>query len=340
MENSNSEHYVQLLKAVKEKVSQARTKAMVTVNQHLLRMYWEVGSIILEKQKQAGWGSKVIEQLSKDLRKAFPDMKGFSRRNLLYMRRFSEEYPDFSIVQPVVAQISWSHNVRLLEKCSDKKERLWYAKKALEHGWSRNVMVAQIETDLYGRSGKAISNFESTLPALQSDMAQGIMKDPYVLDFLNLTEDAKEKEMEDAITEHITSFLLELGVGFAFVGRQYHVEVGDSDFYIDLLFYHLKLRCYVVLELKMKKFKPEFAGKLNFYLSVVDDTLRSETDKPSIGIILCKDRDEVMVEYALRDVSKPIGISTFDLTSAIPKDLQSKLPSIEALEQELRDLGA
>ena len=252
------------------------------------------------------------------------------------MRQFAEAYPDFQIVQAPLAQISWYHNITLLQKCNDPKERLWYAHKALEHGWSRNVMVCQIETQLYNRNGKAITNFSKQLPSPQSDMAQQAMKDPYILDFLNLKEDALEKELEDAIVQHITKFLLELGVGFAYVGRQYHIEVGGDDFYIDLLFYHLKLHCYVAVELKTKKFVPEYAGKLNFYLTALDEQVKTGADAPSIGIILCKDKNNVMAEYALRDINKPIGISEFMLTQSVPKDLQSKLPSIEDLERELK----
>jgi len=301
----------------------------------LLFLYWEVGTIILERQNQEGWGSKIVEQLSTDLKKSFPKLKGFSRRNLLYMRQFAETYPDFKNVQAPLAQISWYHNLTLLQKCSDKRERLWYAKKALENGWSRNIMLAQIESGLHLREGKAVSNFNKQLPSPQSDLAQQMMKDPYILDFLNLTESAQEKDLENAIVQHITKFLLELGVGFAYVGRQFHLEVGGDDFYLDLLFYHLKLRCYIVVELKTTKFIPEYAGKLNFYLTALDEEVKSKEDNPSIGIILCKDKNNVTAEYALRDINKPIGISEFQLTQSIPENLKSNLPTVEDLEREL-----
>lgn len=335
---SSDKEYRNFFIEIKQKVQQAQVKVLVTVNQHLLVLYWEIGKEILQRQKASNWGAKVIAQLSTDLKKTFPDMKGFSVRNLNYMRKFAENYPEFSIVQAPLAQISWYHNITILEKIKNKKERLFYAKKALLNGWSRNMMVHQIELDLYNRQGKVISNFEKTLPAIQSDMAQQIFKDPYILDFLNLREDAVERELEDAIMNHITKFLLELGVGFAFVGRQYRVFADDEDYAIDLLFYHLHLRCYVVIDLKMKDFKPEYAGKMNFYLSAVDDQVKQEIDNTSIGIILCRGRKNVRVEYALKDINKPIGISEYQLTNLIPKDLKSKLPTIEDLERELKEV--
>lgn len=330
--------YKQLLIEVKQKIQQAQIRAMVTVNQQMLFLYWEIGKSILSRQAEEGWGSKVIEQLAKDLKTEFPNMQGFSRRNLLYMRQFAETYPDFSIVQAPLAQISWYHNITLLQKCSDEEHRLWYAQQAVEHGWSRNVMVAQIEMGLYERKGKAITNFAAKLPKPESEMAQQVLKDPYILDFLGLQEDFLEREMEEAIVKHITKFLLELGVGFAFVGRQYHLDIGDEDFYLDLLFYHLDLRCYVAIDLKTQKFKPEYTGKMNFYLSVLDDIVKKEHDNPSIGIILCKDKNKVLAEYALKDINKPIGISQYELTRVIPENFQSALPSIEDLERELKKL--
>ena len=335
---ASNDAYRNFFVEIKQKIQQAQVKATVTVNQQLLVLYWEIGTEIIQRHKTSSWGDKVLEQLSSDLKKAFPDMKGFSTRNLKYMRRFAQNYPNFEIGQQPVAQISWSHNILLLQKCPDKKERLFYAQKALQNGWSRNIMVHQIDLQLYHRQGKAISNFETTLPAPQSDMAQQILKDPYILDFLDLKEDVVERELEDAIMNHIMKFLLELGVGFAFVGRQYRVVADDEDYAIDLLFYHLHLRCYVVIDLKMKDFKPEYAGKMNFYLSAVDDQVKQEWDNPSIGMILCRGRKNVKVEYALKDINKPIGISEYQLTDLIPKDLKSKLPSIEDLERELMDV--
>ena len=335
---ANNEFYKQLLTDVKQKIQHAQVKAVVAVNQELLLLYWEIGKLIVERQEKEGWGAKVREQLSKDLKKTFPTMKGFSKRNLLYMKQFAEAYPNFQITQVPLAQISWYHNITLLQKCSDEKIRFWYAQQALENGWSRDVMVHQIEWKLHERQGKAITNFSKNLPSSQSDMAKQALKDPYILNFLNLQKDALERELEDAIVKHITKFLLELGKGFAFVGRQYYLEIGGDEFFIDLLFYHLELRCYVAIDLKTGKFKPEYAGKMNFYLSVLDDTVKKEYDKPSIGIVLCKSKNNVMAEYALRNIDRPIGISEYELTKAIPKNLQSQLPTIEDLERELKDI--
>ncbi|MFK7773149.1 MAG: YhcG family protein [Saprospiraceae bacterium] len=335
---SSDKEYRNFFVEIKQKVQQAQVKALVVVNQHLLVLYWEIGNEILQRQKVSNWGSDFIKKLSTDMKKTFPDMKGFGVSNLKYMRQFASVYRSIEFRQQPVGEISWSHNILLIQKCKDEKERLFYAQKALENGWSRNMMVHQIELDLYNRQGKVISNFEKTLPTIQSDMAQQIFKDPYILDFLNLREDAVERELEDAIMNHITKFLLELGVGFAFVGRQYRVVADEEDYAIDMLFYHLHLRCYVVIDLKMKDFKPEYAGKMNFYLSAVDDQVKQEIDNPSIGIILCRGRKNVRVEYTLKDINKPIGISEYQLTNLIPKDLKSKLPTIEDLERELLEV--
>ena len=328
--------YHETLKNLKEKIKAAQLRATIAVNSELILLYWEIGKTILEKQDAEGWGTKVIEKLSKDLKSDFPEMKGFSVRNLKYMRKFAETYPDFLIVQAPLAQITWYHNITLLDKVKSEEERLWYAQRAIEFGWSRNVMVHQIESGLYHRQAVAekVTNFQRTLPAPHSELVHNMIKDPYKLDFLGVGSEAQEKEIENALVNHMKKFLLELGVGFAFVGQQYHVEVGTQDFYIDLLFYHLKLRSYVIIELKTVKFQPEFAGKLNFYLSVVDDKLRHPDDKPSIGILLCKGKDNVVAEYALKDVNKPIGVSEYTLTQAIPEDIKTALPSIEELEQE------
>jgi len=255
------------------------------------------------------------------------------------MRKFAETYPDEQIVQQAAAQIPWFHNCVLLDKVKDSNEREWYLRKTIEQGWSRNILVHQIESQLYHRQGKAITNFEQTLPPVQSDLAQQILKDPYKFDFLSLGEEAQERDLEKALLKHIRDFLLELGVGFAFVGSQYHLEVGGEDFYLDLLFYHLHLRCFVVIDLKVGQFKPEFSGKMNFYVSAVDDLLRHPSDQPSIGIILCKTHNQTIVEYALRDLNKPIGVSTYQLRQALPEHLQGSLPTIEQLETELETLS-
>lgn len=325
--------YEQLLLDLKERIRSAQVKAALAVNRELVLLYWQIGQEILQRQGQEGWGTKVIDRLVKDLKHEFPDMKGFSRTNLLYMRAFAEAWADEQIVQQVVGQIPWGHNLRLLDKAVSREERLWYAQQAIANGWSRAVLEHQIETKLYQRQGKAITNFAATLPQPQSDLAQQLIKDPYSFDFLSLAQNAQERNLEKALLERIRSFLLELGVGFAFVGSQYHLEVGGDDFYIDLLFYHLKLRCYIVIDLKMTEFKPEYSGKMSFYVSVVDDLLRHPDDKPTIGIILCKSRNQTVAEYALRDVNKPIAVSQFK--QELPESLQSVLPSIEQLEAEL-----
>ncbi len=329
--------YRDLLREVKEKIRSAQVQAMVTVNQHLLILYWEVGQSILERQSGTKWGDKVLSQLAADLKIDFPELEGFSMTNLKYMRQFARSYPQFPISQAPLDQISWYHNITLLQKCPDEQKRFWYAAAALEYGWSRDVMVHHIETQLFQRKGGAPTNFKNTLPAPDSDLAQQTLKDPYLLDFLTLSEAAKEKDLEAQIVRHITRFLLELGAGFAFVGSQYPLVVAGSEFKIDLLFYHLNLRRYVVIDLKVRAFKPDDAGKMNFYLSAIDDLLKTEADNPSIGIILCKDKKNVLVEYALKDLTKPIGVSEYMLTDALPAGLQSSLPSVEDLEQRLKD---
>lgn len=332
--------YIEILDALKQKIKAAQIKAALSVNAEMLLLYWEIGKTILERQDQEGWGQNIINRLSDDLKKSFPEMKGFSPRNLGYMKKFSETYPDISILQQAVAKLPWGHNVVLIDKIKNPEERLWYANKTIENGWSRNVLVIQIETGLYQRQAIAdkTSNFKNTLPSPQSDLAHNMLKDPYKLDFLGLGSEAEEKEVEAALVYHMKKFLLELGVGFAFVGQQYHLEIGDQDFYIDLLFYHLKLRCYIVIELKSKDFKPEYAGKLNFYLSAVDDLLRHPDDKPSIGILLCKNKNNVVAEYALRNINRPIGVSEYTLTQAIPEEIKTSLPTIEELEAELAEI--
>lgn len=335
---SSDSSYKDFLLQVKQRIKEAQVKAMVTVNREMILLYREIGKSILDRQEQADWGDKIVDQLASDLKKEFPGMKWFSRRNLLYMRQFASTYPDISIVQEVLAQISRYHNVTLLQKTNTEKERLRYAHKSIENGWSRNIMVHQIELWLFKRQGKAVTNFSTTLPSPQSDMAKDTLKDPYVFDFLSLSERAKEKELEDALVQHITSFLLELGKGFAFIGRQYRLAVGDEDFAIDLLFYHLKLRSYIAVDLKIGSFKPEYAGKMNFYLSALDDLVKTDHDSLSIGIILCKEKDSVRAEYSLRGINKPIGISEYQLTQTIPDEFQSQLPTVEELEEELEEI--
>lgn len=331
----NPEDYRQFLVSIKDRVRTAQVRAGLAVNRELVLLYWRIGREILEKQSKLGWGAKVIDRLSVDLRHAFPEMKGFSPRNLKYMRKIAETYPEEEFVRQAVAQIPWSHNCILVDKIKDKNKRVWYIQETIEHGWSRNILVHQIESGLYRRQGKALTNFEFTLPKPQSDLAQQILKDPYNFDFLTLGEHARERDLEKGLLEHFRDFLLELGKGFAFVGSQHPLEVGGRDFFIDLLFYHLSLRCYVAIELKIGDFKPEYAGKMNFYLSAVDDLLRHGDDQPSIGIILCKTRSKIIVEYSLRDTKKPIGVSAYKLTAKLPKKLKSGLPTVEEIEAEL-----
>lgn len=330
--------YDEFLLDLKSRIQSAQVKAAISVSRELITLYWNIGREILQRQTAQGWGAKVIDRLAKDLRVAFPNMKGFSPRNINYMRALAEAYPDEQFVQQVVAQIPWGHNVRILDQVKDSAEREWYIRETVQNGWSRNVLVLQIESGLYRRKGKAVTNFDRTLPAPQSDLAQQLLKDPYNFDFLTLDTEARERDLERGLLTHIRRFLLELGVGFAFVGSQYHLEVGGDDFYIDLLFYHLQLRCFVVIDLKMRKFMPADAGQMNFYLSAVDDLLRHKGDQPSIGIILCKEENRIVAEYALRDVSKPIGVSAFQITESLPKELQSGLPTVEELEAELSKL--
>lgn len=332
--------YGPLLKELKERIRACRLRAALSVNRELVLLYWSIGKSILAAQDAQGWGSQVIERLSKDLSTAFPEMKGFSPRNLTYMRAFADAWRDESIVQQVVAEIPWGHNLRLIEGISDPLTREWYARQTIVNGWSRNVLALQIKSRLHERQGMAVTNFAATLPSPQSDLAHHLLKDPYNFDFLSLAKEAHEREIEAALVGHIRRFLLELGVGFAFVGSQYHLEIGGEDFYLDLLFYHVRLHCFVVIELKAGAFKPEYPGKLNFYLSAVDDLLRTEGDAPTIGLLLCQDKNRVLAEYALRDVNKPIGVSSYELTSSLPPEIRTVLPSIEELEAELSDLSA
>lgn len=330
------EGYADWLVELKTRIHIAQQRATLSVNRELVLLYWQIGSDILVRQAEQGWGAKVIERLAHDLRTAFPEMKGFSPRNLKYMRAFAQNWPDAEFVQAVLAQLPWYHQLALLDKLTSLDTRRWYAVKAIEHNWSRNVLVMQIETRLHERSGAAVTNFEASLPKPQSDLALESIKDPYRFDFLGLTDEAQEREVEHALVRHVTEFLLELGAGFAFVGRQVLLDVGGDEFFIDLLFYHLKLRCYVVIELKAGKFKPEHLGQLGFYLTAVDRQMKSEQDNPTIGLLLCKSKNKVVAEYALGDKTQPMGIAEYKLLESLPEPLQTNLPSIEQIERELQ----
>jgi predicted nuclease of restriction endonuclease-like (RecB) superfamily len=325
------------LAELKTRIHLAQQRAARSVNRELVLLYWQIGRDILERQGREGWGAKVIERLSVDLRNAFPEMKGFSRANLLYMRAFAEAWPDPQIVQQAVGQLPWGHNLVLLSKLKTTDLRLAYATRAAEMGWSRAVLVHHIERRLLEREGQATTNFDLRLPPPSSDLARESLKDPYLFDFLGVGDEASERAIETALVDHITRFLLELGAGFAYVGRQVPLEVGGEDFFIDLLFYHLKLRCYVVIELKATAFKPEHTGQLSFYLSAVDAQMKGEHDAPTIGMLLCKSKNKVVAEYALRNIHQPIGVAEYQLTESLPPDLQTSLPSIEAIEQALTD---
>lgn len=335
---SPPEGYANWLADLKTRIYAARQRTSLAVNRELVRLYWQIGRDILTRQTQQGWGAKIIDRLAHDLRAAFPEMKGFSRTNLMYMRAFAEAWTDEQIVQQAVGQLPWSHNLVLLTRLKQPEQRLAYARAAIEHGWSRNVLNIHIETRLLERTGKAVTNFEEHLPAPGSDLARESFKDPYLFDFLNIGKEADEREIESALVRHISQFLLELGAGFAFVGRQVHLEIGGDDFYIDLLFYHLKLRCYVVIELKVDKFKPEHLGQLGFYLTAVDRQVKSEQDNASIGLLLCKSKNEVVAEYALGDKRQPMGVAEYQLVESLPEPLQTNLPSIEQIENELKDM--
>lgn len=348
--------YRQVLTDIKQHIRHAQTRAVMAVNAELIRLYWEIGALIDARQQQEGWGAGVIPALARDLHNELPEEKGFSERNIKRMLAFYREYPHLEFVPQPVAQLvasaevpqavalfpadllyalPWGHHAELMAKIKNLATRRWYMQAAIEHGWSRNILLMQIESLAHERAGRAVTNFTRLLPSPDSDLAQQTLKDPYLFDFLTLEAGFHERELETGLIAHLEKFLLELGQGFAFVGRQYHLEIGGKDFYLDLLFYHLKLRRYVVIELKRGDFKPEYAGKMNFYCSVIDDLLRHETDGQTIGLILCQQPDRVLAEYALRDMTKPIGVSGFELTRALPQALQSSLPSIEDIEREL-----
>lgn len=363
--------YVDLLNAIKSRIRQAQTKATFAVNTEMIFLYWDIGRMVYERQGEERWGAGVIPRLARDLRNELPEVKGFSERNIKLMTQFYREYPSLMEIgqrsvaqlkdespdakdvpqlvaelniqahnqekgQQLVAQLGWAQNVLLMQKVKDLPTRFWYIQQTIDQGWSRDTLSLMIKSKAHKRQGAAVSNFRQRLPDPQSDLAQQALKDPYIFDFLTLSEPFQERELETGLVSHLEKFLLELGQGFAFVGRQYHLEVSDKDFYLDLLFYHLKLRCFVVIDLKKGDFKPEYAGKMNFYCSVLDDRVKHETDQPTIGLILCQTKDRILAEYALRDIHKPIGVSDYELTRSLPENLKSSLPTIEEIEAELQ----
>jgi len=337
MNIEKSNVYKEFVSGIKTQIKNSQQKALLAVNKELLLLYWNIGNVILIYQDKEGWGAKIIDNISKEVKDEFPDLKGFSPRNLKYMRKFAEEYKEIEFVQEALAQITWYHNITLIEKVKDKDKRIWYVNKIMENGWSRNTLVHQIESNLFERQNIEIktTNFMEKLEAPNNKLAVDALKDPYIFDFITMTEEMNERDIEKQLVKKVTKLLLELGSGFAFIGNQYKLQVGGDDYYLDLLFYNLKLRCYVVIELKTGKFKPEYAGKLNFYLSAVDDILKTEVDNPSIGIILCKEKNRLVAEYSLKDMTKPIGVSEYKLLERIPEELKGTLPSIEEIEDTL-----
>ena len=330
--------YNRFLGSLKERIRKAQVQAVLSVNAGLIELYWRIGREILLRQRREGWGAKVVDRLGHDLLKAFPGMTGLSPRNLLYMRAFAEAYPGIAIVQQLVAQLPWGHNVVLLERVKTPELREWYARATVQFGWSRSVLALQIEAKAHKRHGKAITNFKHTLPPGRSDLLEQTLKDPYNFDFITLGPQARERELQWKLVAHIRKFLLELGVGFAYMGEEYHMEIDGKDYYMDLLFYHVRLRCYFVIDLKMGEFLSEHVGKMGFYLSALDDQLKHPEDQPTIGLLLCKGARKLTVEYALRGTNKPIGVSEWNtkLVAELPKKLQRMLPTIARIEKELR----
>lgn len=323
-----------IIEQIKNQIKRSQQRAILNANKEMIVLYWNIGKVIHERKE---WGNKFIDILSKELRKDFPKIKGFSPRNLKNMLRFYREYTDLEFVQSVTAQITWTHNVELF-RIKSIDERKWYLQKTVENGWSVNVLAHQINTNLFSRQlgSSKISNFDNCLDDVQSELAKETMKDPYVFDFIDLDETAREKDIESALVNNVTKLLLELGKGFAFLGQQYHLEIAGEDYYIDLLFYNLNLRCYVVIELKIGEFRPEYAGKLSFYLTAIDETLKTELDKPTIGLLLCRQKNNVIAEYTLKDMAKPMGISSYRINDYLPANLKNSLPSIEEIEKELK----
>jgi predicted nuclease of restriction endonuclease-like (RecB) superfamily len=367
--NIRTTEYKQFIQDIKSKIALSQLKIASSVNSALIFFYWELGEMISFKQKETKWGSKFIEQMAKDLKKEFPSLKGFSRTNLFYIKKFYEFYSPYLVqlgggliqkdnknkivhhnggqnklkqnfleIENIIFQIPWRHNVEILNKCTNIDEATYYIQQTITNNWSRDVLAINLKTDLYKRAGNSINNFNSTLPQIQSDLATQIIKDPYLFNFLTFDKPFIERDIENKLIDNITKFLLELGKGFAYVGKQYHLEIAQQDYYIDLLFYHIELKCYVVIELKNRKFIPEFAGKLNFYISAVDTLLKKDNDNPTIGIILCRDKNNIEAEFALRDINKPIGVSEFELTEQIPDNLKSSLPTIEEFEDNFKEI--
>jgi predicted nuclease of restriction endonuclease-like (RecB) superfamily len=335
------ENYINFITGIKERLRAAQVRAALAANSELIVFNWQLGKDLIEKQKAYKWGDQFLEQFSKDMRQAFPEMRGFSKRNLEYMRRFAQVYPNLEITKQAVSQLPWGHIVRLMQMVKDEQIREWYAQQTVKNGWSRSVLEMQIESELYERQGltsNKISNYHECLPSTQSALANEILKDPYHFDFLTIQGKAHERAIEEALVTHVRDFLLELGQGFAFVGSQVPLTIDDEEFFIDLLFYHLHLRAFVVIELKATAFKPEHTGQLGFYLAVVDDQLRKEGDNQSLGILLCKSKNKIVAEYALRNTKAPIGVSEYKLSKALPKELKTNLPTIEQIEAELNEI--
>lgn len=328
--------YRETLADIKQRIQTERVRVVMAASSAMVLLYWDIGRAILDRQEREGWGAKVIDRLSTDLSQAYPEMRGLSPRNLKYMRAFAAAWPERAFVQQAAAQIPWAHHCTLLDRVDGAETRAWYIRAAAQHGWSRSILQLQIDGRAHERQGNAITNFGATLPPAESDMATQVFKDPYVFDFLGTADPRRERDVEQALVDHIQRFLLEMGVGFAFVGRQVHLEFADQDYYVDLLFYHLKLRCYVVVELKAGAFEPGFTGQLNMYLSAVDDLLRHPDDKPTMGLLLCRSKNKVVAEYALRDVNKPMGVAAWEtkLVEKLPKELKGSLPTVEEIEAE------
>jgi predicted nuclease of restriction endonuclease-like (RecB) superfamily len=347
-------NYIHILDELKSKIRESRVKAAFSVNVILLKLYWDIGKIILEQQKIEGWGAKIIDTLARDLKMEFPDFKGLSIRNLKYMRTFAEAYPSFDIivqpalaqiqstenqknkfVQPAVAQIPWTHHILILSTVKEEKERIFYIEKTIQNGWSKSILALQINNKLHLRQGNAITNFATALPAPQSDLAIETLKSPYIFDFLSLSEELKERELENALVQHLKKFMLELGRGFSYVGNQKNLNVKGDDFFLDLLFYNYHLDCFVVFELKVGDFKPEYAGKLNFYVNTVNEQIKSANHKPTIGVLLCKTPNETVVKYSLIGIESPIGVADYELKQSLPKQLKGEIPTIEEFEAEI-----
>jgi len=337
---TDNEEYIKFLNDLKSKIKQAQYKAYRAVNKELINLYWDIGKSIVEKQEKLGWGKKIIQQLAEDLQKEFPKNSGFSERNLKYMRKFYVEYKDKPKVQPVVAQIPWSHNLIILDKTKNDYEKEYYCRMVVKHGWSKRILAHQIETKSFERflADNKNHNFDKALPVKISKEAKRTLKDSYMLDFLEISEDIKERELENKLIERIKDFLLELGIGFTFMGNQYKIVLGENEYFIDLLFYHRHLKCLVAIDLKIGKFVPEYAGKMNFYLNLLGDKVKLRDENPSIGLILCKEKDNIVVEYALRNIKKPVGVAKYHLTRELPAKLLKQLPSPSVIEDKLREL--